>query len=59
MGGIVVDLGVVVRLAAGDYVVAFDAADPWSNPGQRDPEFWAENRTLGFALSSLTFADAG
>ena len=42
-------------LAAGDYVVSFDAEATWSNPGQEDPTFWAENRSLGFALSSLSF----
>lgn len=44
-----------LRLAAGDYVVSFNAESPWSNPGRRDPALWAENRSLGFALSSLTF----
>jgi GT2 family glycosyltransferase len=44
-----------LRLAGGDYIVSFDAEATWSNPGQRDPAFWAENRSLGFALSSLSF----
>jgi hypothetical protein len=44
-----------LRLAAGDYVVSFDADATWSNPGQRDPAFPPENRSLGFALSSLSF----
>jgi GT2 family glycosyltransferase len=44
-----------LRLAVGDYVVSFDAEAAWSNPGRRDPAFWAENRSLGFALSSLSF----
>lgn len=46
-------------LAAGDYVVAFDAEATWSNPRQRDPERPPENRSLGFALCSLSFAEAG
>jgi GT2 family glycosyltransferase len=47
-----------VQLDAGDYLVSFDAAAAWSNPGQRDPQLWAENRSLGFALSSLSFGEA-
>ena len=46
-----------LRLAAGDYLVSFDAETTWSNPGQRDPELWPENRSLGFALSSLSFGE--
>jgi len=42
------------NLEPGDYLVSFDAGTPWSNPDRRDPELWAENRTLGFALSALT-----
>jgi GT2 family glycosyltransferase len=42
-------------LAAGDYLVAFDSEAAWSNPNQRDPALWAENRSLGLALSSLSF----
>jgi GT2 family glycosyltransferase len=44
-----------LRLAAGDYVVAFDAEATWSNPGGRDRELPPENRALGFALSRLSF----
>lgn len=44
-----------LRLAAGDYLVSFDAEATWSNPEGRDPSFWGENRSLGFALSSLSF----
>jgi hypothetical protein len=40
-------------LPAGDYVVAFEAEDTWSNPGERDAALPPENRSLGFALSSL------
>jgi GT2 family glycosyltransferase len=47
--------GFALQLAAGDYVVSFEAEEPWSNPGGRDPAIWAENRSLGFALSSLLF----
>jgi GT2 family glycosyltransferase len=46
-----------LRLAAGDYLVSFDAEATWSNPGRRDPELWPENRSLGFALSSLSFGE--
>jgi GT2 family glycosyltransferase len=45
-------------LEAGDYVVAFEAEAMWSNPGQQDPDLPPENRTLGFALSSLSFGYA-
>jgi GT2 family glycosyltransferase len=45
-------------LAAGDYVVSFECEAPWSNPDGRDPAFWAENRSLGLALSSLSFGAA-
>ena len=44
-----------LRLAAGDYLVSFDAETTWSNPGQQDSELWPENRSLGFALSLLSF----
>jgi GT2 family glycosyltransferase len=47
-----------LRLAAGDYVVSFESEAAWSNPGRQDPAFWAENRSLGFALSSLSFGGA-
>ena len=47
-----------VQLAAGDYVVAFDTDETWRNPNQGDPALPPENRSLGFALSSLSF-DAG
>jgi N-acetylglucosaminyl-diphospho-decaprenol L-rhamnosyltransferase len=46
-----------LRLAAGDYFVSFDAEATWSNPGRRDPALWPENRSLGFALSSLSFGE--
>jgi len=44
-----------LALAPGDYLLSFDAEATWSNPGQRDPALWAENRALGFALSSMSF----
>jgi GT2 family glycosyltransferase len=44
-----------VQLAPGKYMIRFEAEIPWSNPGQTDPSLWAENRSLGFALSSLSF----
>lgn len=45
-----------LRLAAGDYLVSFDAETTWSNPAQQDPELWPENRSLGFAVSSLSLS---
>ncbi len=47
-----------LALTAGDYVVAFDAEATWSNPDQRDPAQGADNRSFGFALSSLSFDEA-
>jgi GT2 family glycosyltransferase len=44
-----------LELGAGDYLLSFDAEATWSNPEGRDPAFWGENRSLGFALSSLLF----
>ena len=44
-----------MELAAGDYLMSFDADATWSNPEGRDPKLWPENRSLGFALSSLSF----
>jgi N-acetylglucosaminyl-diphospho-decaprenol L-rhamnosyltransferase len=46
-----------LRLLAGDYAVSFDVEAAWSNPGQRDPALWAENRSLGFALSAMSFGE--
>jgi GT2 family glycosyltransferase len=46
-----------LRLDAGDYVVAFGAEATWSNPGRHDPALPPENRSLGFALSSLSFGE--
>jgi GT2 family glycosyltransferase len=43
------------RLAPGDYVVDFEVAATWSNPGAQDPDLPPENRALGFALSVLSF----
>jgi GT2 family glycosyltransferase len=45
-----------MELPAGEYRVYFDADASWSNPEGKDPKLWPENRSLGFALSSLTFA---
>jgi hypothetical protein len=47
-----------VSLDPGDYVVAFRTEGTWSNPGHRDPVLPPENRSLGFALSSLCFDHA-
>jgi GT2 family glycosyltransferase len=44
-----------LHLSAGEYTVAFDAETTWSNPGGRDPARPPENRSLGFAVSSLSF----
>jgi GT2 family glycosyltransferase len=44
-----------MELAAGDYLVHFDADASWSNPKGEDLKLWPENRSLGFALSSLSF----
>jgi GT2 family glycosyltransferase len=44
-----------MELAAGDYLVCFDTEASWSNPEGKDPKLWPENRSLGFALSSLSF----
>jgi GT2 family glycosyltransferase len=44
-----------LHLAAGDYLVSFDAETTWSNPEGRDRRFAPENRSLGFALSLLSF----
>jgi GT2 family glycosyltransferase len=44
-----------LRLAAGDYVLAFATEMTWSNPDQADAALPPESRTLGFALSGLSF----
>jgi GT2 family glycosyltransferase len=48
-----------LRLAAGDYIVSFDADTTWSNPQGQDPVTLAENRSLGFALASMSFGGPG
>jgi hypothetical protein len=45
------------ELGAGEYLVSFDAESTWSNPGRFDRSFSAENRSLGFAMSRLSFGD--
>jgi hypothetical protein len=47
-----------LQLAKGKYLITFDADATWSNPDGLDPAFWPENRSLGFALSSLRFDTA-
>ncbi len=42
-------------LAPGDYVLCCQAQRTWSNPMGADAALGAENRSLGFALSSLSF----
>ncbi len=49
------DEALAVDLGPGDYVVSFATDDTWSNPERRDPALWAENRSLGFAVCSLSF----
>jgi GT2 family glycosyltransferase len=44
-----------LELAPGDYLVSLEADAVWSNPHGRDPGLWPENRSLGFAVSSLSF----
>ncbi len=45
-----------LRLAAGDYVVAFDAEEHLVKPRLGEiPPSGTEDRSLGFALSSLSF----
>ncbi len=44
-----------LRLGPGDYEVTFDAEATWSNPDGQDRDLPPENRSLGFALSSLSF----
>jgi GT2 family glycosyltransferase len=46
-----------LALPARDYVVAFDAEATWSNPDRREPDLPPENRSLGFALSLLSFGE--
>jgi GT2 family glycosyltransferase len=45
-----------LELAPGGYLLSFETETTWSNPERRDPELWGENRSLGFALSSLSFS---
>lgn len=45
-----------LRLGPGDYEVALDAEATWSNPDGRDRDLPPENRSLGLALSSLSFS---
>jgi GT2 family glycosyltransferase len=45
-----------LELDAGDYMVSFETEATWSNQQGHDWELWGENRSLGFALSALTFA---
>jgi len=44
-----------VNLNPSDYIVTFDTERTWSNPGGKDDAFGAEDRALGFILSSLSF----
>lgn len=44
-----------MALEGGDYLIEFDAERTWSNREQGDAAFPPENRSLGFALSSLAF----
>jgi GT2 family glycosyltransferase len=53
------DEKLTLQLSAGDYVVVFEAEGTWSNPNQGEPQMPPENRALGFAVSSLSFVQAG
>jgi hypothetical protein len=50
---------VEVDLAPGQYHLSFEVERTWSNPHGTDATAPPESRTLGFALSSLTFAPGG
>jgi GT2 family glycosyltransferase len=41
-------------LSSGEYVIEFEAEATWSNRGQRNASLPPENRSLGFALASLS-----
>jgi GT2 family glycosyltransferase len=43
-----------VKLAPGEYLVDFDAAEPWSNPRGEQAGLPPEKRTLGLALAAIT-----
>jgi GT2 family glycosyltransferase len=45
-----------VELPRGEHLVSFATERAWSNPEGRDPSLWPENRSLGLAISSLTFS---
>jgi GT2 family glycosyltransferase len=45
-----------VELPRGEHLVSFATERAWSNPERRDPSLWPENRSLGLAISSLTFS---
>ncbi|HTW42733.1 MAG TPA: glycosyltransferase family 2 protein [Solirubrobacteraceae bacterium] len=44
-----------LHLAAGEYVVSFDAPTTWSNPDRRDSGERADGRELGLAVAALAF----
>jgi GT2 family glycosyltransferase len=50
------DKEVLLSLPAGDYIFKFETDSTWSNPDQRDSTFPRDNRSLGFAMSELTFS---
>jgi GT2 family glycosyltransferase len=50
------DEAISLALEPGDYLVSFKTEATWSNPDGRDERLWGENRSLGFALSSLAFS---
>jgi GT2 family glycosyltransferase len=45
-----------LALEPGAYRLSFEAERAWSNPEGRDRDLPPENRSLGFAISSLSFA---
>lgn len=48
-----------LQLAAGDYLLSFDADATWSNVGGANPAFGSEHRSLGIAVSSVTVVAGG
>jgi GT2 family glycosyltransferase len=49
------EVSLSLALQPGDYLLSMRTERTWSNRDGRDPALWAENRELGFALSSVTF----
>jgi hypothetical protein len=56
-GGGLQEEKVPVELEAGDYVMEFETGWAWTNPDQQDPTLPPDNRSLGFALASVSFGE--